>query len=140
MYDYSAISNSESAVLGAAFGSMIVGITLFSLVIYVLSIIAMWRIFTKANKPGWASLIPVYNMVVLFQIVGMNPWLLLLFIIPFVNFIAAVVLMIMLSIKLAKAFGKGTGFAVGLIFLNSIFMLILGLGNSEYIGIPDSNN
>lgn len=99
----------------------------------------MWRIFTKAGKPGWASIIPVYNMVVLFQIVGMNPWLLLLYIVPFVNYVASIVLIIMLGIKLAKVFGKSSGFAVGLIFLNTIFMLILGLGNAEYVGIPESS-
>ena len=120
-------------------GTMLGFIIVFSLIVCVLSIIAMWRIFTKAGKPGWASIIPVYNMVVLFQIVGMNPWLLLLYIVPFVNYIASIVLMIMLCIKLAKAFGKSSGFAVGLIFLNTIFMLILGLGNAEYVGIPESS-
>lgn len=141
MNDYSAIyeSSASSTALGAALGTMLGFIIVFSLIVCVLSIIAMWRIFTKAGKPGWASIIPVYNMVVLFQIVGMNPWLLLLYIVPFVNYIASIVLMIMLCIKLAKAFGKSSGFAVGLIFLNTIFMLILGLGNAEYVGIPESS-
>ena len=75
-------------------------VIVFSLIVCVLSVIAMWRIFTKAGKPGWASIIPVYNMVVLFQIVGMNPWLLLLYIVPFVNYVASIVLTIMLGIKL----------------------------------------
>lgn len=141
MNDYSAIyeSSASSTALGAALGTMLGFIIVFSLIVCVLSIIAMWRIFTKAGKPGWASIIPVYNMVVLYQIVGMNPWLLLLYIVPFVNYIASIVLMIMLCIKLAKAFGKSSGFAVGLIFLNTIFMLILGLGNAEYVGIPESS-
>ena len=141
MNDYSAIyeSSASSTALGAALGTMLGFVIVFSLIVCVLSIIAMWRIFTKAGKPGWASIIPVYNMVVLFQIVGMNPWLLLLYIVPFVNYIASIVLMIMLCIKLAKAFGKSSGFAVGLIFLNTIFMLILGLGNAEYVGIPESS-
>lgn len=141
MNDYSAIyeSSASSTVLGAALGTMLGFIIVFSLIVCVLSIIAMWRIFTKAGKPGWASIIPVYNMVVLFQIVGMNPWLLLLYIVPFVNYVASIVLIIMLGIKLAKAFGKSSGFAVGLIFLNTIFMLILGLGNAEYVGIPESS-
>ena len=81
MNDYSAIyeSSASSTALGAALGTMLSFIIVFSLIVCVLSIIAMWRIFTKAGKPGWASIIPVYNMVVLFQIVGMNPWLLFIY-------------------------------------------------------------
>lgn len=123
----------DYTVLGAAFGVY----AAIGSVIGILTIVAMWRIFTKAGKPGWAAIIPVYNMVVLFQIVGLNPWLLLLYLIPFVNFIAALVLTIMLCIRLAKAFGKSSGFAVGLIFLNTIFILILGFGDSKYVGIPE---
>lgn len=110
-------------------------------VIGVLGIIAMWKIFTKAGKPGWAAIVPVYNMVVLYQIVGLNPLLLLILIgaiIPFVNFlvmIAFFVLNIISSIRLAKVFGKGTGFAVGLIFLPFIFQLILAFDKSEYVGV-----
>lgn len=142
MNDYSSMyeSSVSSTAFGAALGTMLGFVIVFSLIVCVLSIIAMWRIFTKAGKPGWASIIPVYNMVVLYQIVGMNPWLLLLYIVPFVNYIASIVLMIILDIKLAKAFGQSSAFAVGLIFLNTIFMLILGLGNAEYVGIPESSN
>lgn len=142
MNDYSSMyeSSVSSTAFGAALGTMLGFVIVFSLIVCVLSIIAMWRIFTKAGKPGWASIIPVYNMVVLYQIVGMNPWLLLLYIVPFVNYIASIVLMIILDIKLAKAFGQSSAFAVGLIFLNPIFMLILGLGNAEYVGIPESSN
>ena len=109
--------------------------------IYVLSIIAMWKIFTKAGKPGWASLIPIYNLVVWFQIAGMNPLLLLVLIgciIPFVNIFAGIALYvigILFNINLAKAFGKGTGFAVGLILLPFIFQLILAFDKSEYVGV-----
>ncbi len=119
--------------LGAALGVYMAIAT----VIGILSIIAMWKIFTKAGKPGWASIIPIYNIIVLFQLVGLTPWLLLLYFIPIINVIAAIVLMIMVSIRLAKAFGKSSGFTVGLIFLNTIFILILGLGDSKYVGIPE---
>lgn len=119
--------------LGAALGVYMA----IAAIIGILSIIAMWKIFTKAGKPGWASIIPIYNIVVMFQIVGLNPWLILLFFIPIVNIIAVIVLMIMMCIRLAKAFGKSSGFAVGLIFLNTIFILILGLGDSKYVGISE---
>ncbi len=110
---------------GAFTVSMIV-----SLVICVLTIIAMWKIFTKAGKPGWASIVPFYSQYCLFDIAWGNGWLFLLCFIPCVN----LVVMIMLYIKLANAFGKGTGFGIGLILLNTIFVLILGLGDAEYIG------
>lgn len=128
-YNYD-VSGIDSSIFGAA----MLGYLAVLLVVYILVVIAMWKVFTKAGKPGWASLIPVYNMVVMYQIVGLNPWLLLLYLIPFVNWIAALVLSIMLNIKLAKVFGKGTGFAIGLIFLNPIFLLILGFGDAKYVG------
>ena len=128
-YNYD-VSGIDSSIFGAAMLDYLAVL----LVVYILVVIAMWKVFTKAGKPGWASLIPVYNMVVMYQIVGLNPWLLLLYLIPFVNWIAALVLSIMLNVKLAKVFGKSTGFAIGLIFLNPIFLLILGFGDAKYIG------
>ena len=108
--------------------------SIFILIFVVLTVVANWKMFTKAGKPGWAAIVPVYNSVVLYQIAGLNPWLLLLYIIPFVNYIAIFVLSIMLAIKLAKAFGKGSGFAVGIFFLQPIFTLILGFGDAKYEG------
>ena len=128
-YNYD-VSGIDSSIFGAA----MLGYLAVLLVVYILVVIAMWKVFTKAGKPGWASLIPVYNMVVMYQIVGLNPWLLLLYLIPVVNWIAALVLSIMQNVKLAKAFGKSTGFAIGLIFLNPIFLLILGFGDAKYVG------
>ena len=69
--------------------------TIISLILGIIAIVAMWKIFKKAGKPGWASIIPIYNSVVMFQICGMNPWLLLLAIIPFVNFVTAPILAIL---------------------------------------------
>ncbi len=104
-------------------------------IVSVLSIVALWKLFKKAGKPGWASIIPIYNIVVLFQIVNISPWLILLMLIPIVNFVVLLVLSIMVCSRLAKAYGKGTGFAIGLFFLYPIFILILGLGDSKYVGI-----
>lgn len=103
---------------------------LISLVIFVLTLVAMWKIFGKAGKPGWACIVPFYSQYCLFDIAWGNGWLFLLCFIPCVNF----VVMIMLYLKLARAFGKGTGFGIGLILLNTIFILILGLGDARYIG------
>lgn len=132
--EYSTTVTSSSLDM-STLGSMITQYLGFMTVIYVLLIIAMWKIFTKAGKPGWASIVPIYNVVVMFQIIGLNPWLLLLYLIPVVNFVVAIVFSIMQASRLSKAFGKGTGFAFGLFFLNPIFLLILGFGDSKYIGI-----
>ena len=132
--EYSTSVTSSSLDM-STLGSVITQYLGFMTVIYVLLIIAMWKIFTKAGKPGWASIVPIYNVIVIFQIIGLNPWLLLLYLIPVVNFVVAIVFSIMQASRLSKAFGKGTGFALGLFFLNPIFLLMLGFGDSKYIGI-----
>lgn len=110
--------------------SFSIGYLLFALVIGVLSIVAFWKIFAKAGKPGWASIVPFYNTYCMYDISFGNGWLFLLTFVPCVN----IVFGIMMLFKLAKAFGKGTGFGFGLLFLNTIFILILGFDSSEYIG------
>lgn len=100
------------------------------LIIYILLIVAQWKIFEKAGEAGWKSLIPFYNMYILYKIAWGNGWLFLLTIIPIVGFVASIVV----EVKLSKAFGQGGGFAVGLILLPNIFQLILGFGHYEYIG------
>lgn len=123
------MENYDAMVTAIGTGVYMVSV-IVSLVISVLTIIAMWKIFKKAGKPGWASIIPFYNTYCLFDLAWGNGWLFLLSLIPCVN----IVVMIMLYFKLAKAFGKGTAFGFGLLFLNTIFVLILGFGNSEYVG------
>ena len=95
----------------------------------VLVLIGTWKIYTKAGQPGWASIIPIYNIVVLLQI-ARKPgwWVLLLLFVPVVNFI----LMLVVDISLAKQFGKGAGFGLGLFFLPLIFYPALGFGRAEY--------
>jgi hypothetical protein len=103
---------------------------IFGLLVAVLMIAALWRIFTKAGQPGWASLIPIYNIYILCKIVGRPGWWVILMLIPFVNFIIAIIL----CIDLAKSFGNGVGFGLGLAFLGIIFFPILGFGSSQYVG------
>lgn len=95
-----------------------------------ISIIATWKIFTKADEPGWASIIPIYNLYVMFKIVWGKGWYFLLLLIPVVH----IVIGIMHVFKLAKAFGKGTGFGFGLLLLPFIFTLILAFGDAQYEG------
>ncbi|NLL28668.1 MAG: hypothetical protein GX259_07715 [Bacteroidales bacterium] len=114
---------------------MIVSI-LFSLAIAILMIVSSWKIFTKANKPGWACLIPIYNIIVLLEIIGKPWWWLLLFCIPIVN----IVFSIWATNLLSKSFGKTEGFTIGLLLLSVIFIPILGLGDAKYNGPAGAAN
>ena len=93
-----------------------------------LMIASMWKVYTKAGQPGWAAIVPIYNIIVLLKIVGKPWWWVIGFMIPFVNFI----LLIVIAVLLAKAFGKGIGFAIGLILLGFIFYPILAFGDATY--------
>ena len=100
------------------------------LTIAVIVIIAEWRIYEKAGKPGWAVLIPFYNIIVLLEIVGKPFWWIFLFLVPFVNIVFGVWMTNLLS----KSFGKDEAFTVGLILLGFVFYPILGFGDAKYIG------
>ena len=106
--------------------------TIVCLALAVLGIVAMWKIFVKAGEHGWAALIPLYNIYVLFKITWGSGWKFLLMLIPIANIVIGIITLV----KLAKAFGKGGGFAVGLIFLSLIFYCILAFGDAEYQGVP----
>ena len=118
--NYAAENSTASSVIG--------------LIVGVLAIIAMWKIFQKAGEEGWKAIIPFYNAYTLVKIADGNGIKFLLLLVPIVN----IVYTIMLYVRLAKAFGKSTGFAVGLIFFAPIFMLILGFDSSQYQG-PQGN-
>lgn len=106
-----------------AAGSLVLGVALAVLVIA-----AMWKVFAKAGEPGWAAIIPIYNVFVLLKIAGKPMWWFILLLIPFVNLIVV----IMVAISLAKNFGKGVGYALGLIFLPMIFYPMLAWGDARY--------
>lgn len=90
----------------------------------------MWKMFEKAGQPGWGCIIPIYNIYLLCKIAGRPWWWLLLMLIPLVSLVVA----IMLCVDIAKSFGKGVGFAIGLIFLGFVFYPILGFGSAQYQG------
>ena len=91
-------------------------------------IASFWKVFTKAGQPGWASIIPIYNAIVWLRIAGRPGWWIILLLIPIVGFVIAIVV----SIDFAKKFGKGAGFAMGLVFLGFIFYPILAWGSAKY--------
>lgn len=103
-------------------------ITLFYLVALAFYLYVGWRIFEKAGKEGWKALVPIYNLVVLLRIVGRPVWWIALCLIPLINIIVIAVV----YIDLAKSFGKGTGFGLGLAFLGFIFAPLLAFGDAEY--------
>jgi hypothetical protein len=113
---------------GGGFAGLIGSILYLALIVVVIA--GMWKMYAKAGQPGWASIIPIYNIIVLLRIVGRPLWWILLLFIPVVNFVIAIIVMI----DLAKSFGKGVGFALGLAFLSPIFIPILGFGSARYIG------
>lgn len=106
---------------------------IIELAIVAFLIAALWRLFSKAGKPGWAAIVPIYNLIVLLEIVGRPLWWFVLMLIPCVN----IVVIFLVYIDLAKAYGKGTGFGIGMIFLPFIFLPILGFGDAEYQGAPN---
>ena len=156
---------SQAELNMVAAGGVIGGMTTFFftaiMVFYVLLVIAEWKIFTKAGEAGWKSLIPIYSTYITYKISGISflKWFVLPivgggFIISLITSlvpalqqignIAILIISIAVSIKacsaLADAFGKGTGFKIGLFFLPNIFTLILGFGTAEYIGPANNDN
>lgn len=129
MYDYSDYYDYYDYSSTPAFNPLP---TIISLVLCVFVLVCMWIIFRKAGKPGWAAIVPFYNLYVLFDITWGSGMRFLLMLIPLYN----IILGIQTQIRLAKAFGKGGGFAAGLIFLPYVFMPLLAFGKGTYQGVP----
>jgi hypothetical protein len=97
---------------------------------YIIAFVPLMGVFDKAGRPGWAAYVPLYNLFVLLKVVGRPGWWLVLYFIPVVDIVIAIIVWL----DLAKSFRRGVGFAVGLIFLNWIFLGILWMGDSRYAG------
>ncbi len=122
------VSSATSAtLLGAIVGAFLI-IMLVILVLCILLIVSLWKIYEKAGVPGWASLVPFYNITKLLQITNRPMWWIVLFFVPVVNIIIA----ILMARRLAAVFGKGVGFTWGLILLPFIFYPILAFGKATY--------
>ncbi len=103
---------------------------LISFAITIFLIVSMWKVFVKAGHPGWASIIPIYNIIIVLRIAQRQWWWILLMLIPLVNLVIVIIVMI----DIAKAFGQSTLFGVGLFFLGFIFFPILAFGDAQYVG------
>jgi ABC-type sulfate transport system permease subunit len=119
----------EAGFAGVIIAFFIAFFWIFTL-IWVISIVGMWKAFEKAGKPGWAALIPIYNLVVMIEIVGKPMIWVLWCLLPCVNWIFG----IWVTNLISKSYGKDEGFTIGLLFLPFIFWPILGFGSAKYIG------
>ena len=123
----------DEQVAGGIVAALIAFISGFAVLFGILGLFFMacyWKVFSKAGQPGWAAFVPIYNVVVLMQIVGRPGWWFFLFCIPFVNAIVGIIVIL----DLAKSYGKDNAFAAGLIILGPIFLPILAFGSAEYQG------
>lgn len=107
-----------------------VGLIVVYLAVVVFELAALWRVFVKAGRPGWAAIVPIYSTYVLLKLVGRSGWWMLLLVVPVVNVVSLAIVMY----DLARSFRRGGGFAVGLFFLSFVFIPILGYGQSRYDG------
>lgn len=132
-YDYSTTyADNSSDVAGAFAGLAAFGVAfwIICMAIAVVQIVAMWKLFKKAGRPGWASIIPVYNYIVLIQVAEAPMWYLALV------FLVAPVGLLMTYIKVAEKFGKSAGFGVLIWFFPFVGLPILAFGKSQYLGMP----
>jgi uncharacterized membrane protein YhaH (DUF805 family) len=118
----------EPQIPSAAAQGMGIGMIVLWLAVVILMIAAMWKIFEKAGKPGWAALVPIYNLVVLCEIAGKPAWWVVLMLIPLVNIVVAIIVVL----AVAKNFGKSGGFGIGLLLLGPIFYPMLAWGDAQY--------
>lgn len=107
---------------------------LFFVLLFVFLFICQWKIFTKAGKPGWAALIPIYNTLVMLDIIGRPWWWLFLMFIPPVGLVLGIIALH----RLSRSFGKDIGYTLGLLFLPVIFMPMLAFGSAKYEKLPDA--
>jgi hypothetical protein len=122
-HDYS----SSGGAMGAIFG-LIMGVLYLGFLVLILA--GLWKTFVKMGHPGWAGIIPVYNLVLMIQAIGKPIWWIVLLFIPCIGIIFAIIILI----EFAARFGKGAGFGLGLAFLGFIFFPILGFGDAKYLG------
>ncbi len=113
----------NAGAIGGAFFGGLLG--------YLVAAFALMGVFKKAGEPTWAAFVPFYNSYVLTRVAGYNPWMFLLLIIPFVNFVFS----ILIALGVGRAFGKGGAFSFFLLwFLSIIGYFIVGYGDAQFVG------
>jgi hypothetical protein len=123
------LADQEGALVGAGIAGVV--LMLIYVAVIVLVIVSLWKIFEKAGKPGWAAIVPIYNIVVMLEIVGKPIWWIILYLIPCVSLIVGIIVVF----ELARVFGRGPGTAIGLIILPIVFYPMLAFGSAKYQGV-----
>ena len=113
----------------------IVGLIIY-IGVLVFVIAGVWKAFEKAGQPGWAAIVPIYNIYIMTVIAGKPAWWIIMFFIPIAN----IIFVFLLMIEIATKFGKSAGFGVGMVFLGFIFWPILGFGDARYQGATQTND
>jgi hypothetical protein len=129
-------SANQEAAVAAGIIAFLAAFAFVFIAIGLVAAIGMWKTFEKAGQPGWAAIIPIYNLVVMFRLGGQSGWFalaILLNLIPFIGGLAWLGIIIWNHVNISKRFGQGVGFAIGLVLLAPIFWLILGFGSSKYV-------
>ena len=101
----------------------------------ILNVVSYWVVFEKANQPGWAAIVPIYNVYIMTKIANITPWIFLGLLIPYVN----ILIFPLINYKIAEAFGKDTGFCIVSIFFSLITMPILAFSNAQFVGAKEMN-
>lgn len=130
-YGYNVESTINTTMSNPGLSALFIGIIIFSLLLGLIRLISYWKIFTKKGKPGWAILIPIYNVIVQIQVANLSMIYFLLLLIPIVNIYA----IFKINISMAHNFGKTTGFGIGLVLLPIIFIPLLAFSD-----IPEEKN
>ncbi len=125
--------STTSTTSSAAGAGIAVGFFVVYFAFIILMIASMWKLFDKAGQKGWCAIIPILNIIVLLKVVHKELWWIILFIIPCVSIVAWVIV----AFDVAKAYGKGAGYGLGVIILPFIFLPILGFGSAQYQLQPD---
>lgn len=130
-YDYYYTGGDMYSGVSQAMSAVWIVLLIPGLVVLALTIAANWKLYEKAGEPGWAAIVPFYSSYTLYKISWGNGWFFLLAYIPFVSFVIYIITML----KLSQAFGKDGAWAVGLIFLNVIFLCIMAFSKeTQYVG------
>jgi len=123
-------TGTEDGLVQGALGAYLACYWIAALIVWVLVIAGYWKMFSKAGEAGWQSIIPIWNLLVLLRIVGRPWWWILLYLIPFVN----IIIWVIVSYDTAKSYGHGWGYAIGIILIPYVFYVLLGFGDSQYVG------
>ena len=107
------------------------GLLFFYLAVVILAIAGLWKMFEKGGQAGWKAIIPIYNYIVLLELIGRPIWWVILLFVPVVD----IVIWFIMCLDTAKSYSRGTGTAIGLFFLAPIFFIVLGFSSdAEYKG------